>query len=74
MEIIRTIIKEDSKHNSYVEYVLEVVYRGRKWVFQRRWKDFSQLSAILANLFDPTTLPCFRADPFTAPVPKKEEV
>ena len=72
VEIIRTLIKQDSHRNSHVEYVLEVVLRGKKWIFNRRWKDFSHLSSILANLFDPNALPLFEAHPFGPTLPEKE--
>lgn len=59
VEIIRTLIKQDSKSNNYIEYVLEVVLMKRRWQFNRRWKDFNELHSILTSLFQKTSLPPF---------------
>jgi hypothetical protein len=58
VEIIKTLIKQDNKFNNYTEYVIEVVIMERRWVFNRKWKDFNELHSILTSLFD-QSLPQF---------------
>jgi hypothetical protein len=52
VEIVKTLIKQDNKFNNYIEYVIEVVIMERRWVFNRKWKDFNELHSILTSLFD----------------------
>lgn len=59
VEIIRTLIKQDSRLNNYIEYVLEVVIFEKRWMFNRKWKDFNELHGILASLFQHIALPEF---------------
>jgi hypothetical protein len=59
VEIIRTLIKQDSRLNNYIEYVLEVVILEKRWMFNRKWKDFNELHGILTTLFQHITLPDF---------------
>jgi hypothetical protein len=53
------LIKHDSRLNNYIEYVLEVVIMEKRWVFNRKWKDFNELHSILKSLFHHTALPEF---------------
>jgi hypothetical protein len=57
VEIIRTLIKQDTKLNNYIEYVLEVVIMEKRWIFNRKWKDFNELHSILTSLFHLIELP-----------------
>jgi hypothetical protein len=59
VEIIRTLIKQDSRLNNYIEYVLEVVILEKRWMFNRKWKDFNELHGILTSLFHQVVLPDF---------------
>lgn len=59
VEIIRTLIKQDSRLNNYIEYVLEVVILEKRWMFNRKWKDFNELHGILTTLFQHIALPEF---------------
>lgn len=56
-KIIRTLIKEDSRRNSYIEYVIEVNLLDQKWVLNRKFKDFSELHSILVMMYQSVSLP-----------------
>lgn len=64
---MRTLIKEDSKRNQYIEYVIEVNLLGQRWIVNRKWKDFSELANILMMMFENTKLP--ECDPIKNPKP-----
>ena len=54
---MRTLIKEDSRRNNYIEYVIEVSLLGQKWALNRKFKDFSELHSILVMMFQNERLP-----------------
>lgn len=56
-KIVRTLIKEDSKRNNYIEYVIDVSLQGQKWSLNRKFKDFSELYSILIMMFQDERLP-----------------
>lgn len=56
-KIVKTLIKEDSKRNNYIEYVIDVNLLGQKWMVNRKFKDFSELHSILVMMFQNYTLP-----------------
>lgn len=59
--IAKTLIKEDSKRNNYIEYVIHVDLLGQRWAVNRKFKDFSELHSILVMMFQPEGLPDCRA-------------
>jgi len=60
-KIVRTLIKEDSKKNNYIEYVIDINLLGQKWTVNRKFKDFSELHSILVMMFQRLPLPDCRA-------------
>ena len=54
---MKTLIKEDSKRNNYIEYVIDVNLMGQKWPLHRKFKDFSELHSILIMMFQNEKLP-----------------